>query len=157
VDIVNNFIGEPGTGNFLENVTTIDGDYTAGDDVATDPFGVPTVFYSRANARWNLNTTWSTDPVLKHTGAAAASFPGATDIVVIGNNNTINLTAAANCASLQIQAGSVLDIYTWTTSKFSIVLNHPLGNGLFRLTTTVTGSNVPKQFSFPTNSDFSDF
>ncbi len=157
VDIVNNFIGEPGTGNFLENVATIDGDYTAGDDVATDPFGVPTVFYSRANARWNLNTTWSTDPVLKHTGAAAASFPGATDIVVIGNNNTINLTAVANCASLQIQAGSVLDIYTWTTSKFSIVLNHPLGNGLFRLTTTVTGSNVPKQFSFPTNSDFSDF
>ena len=157
VDKVNNIIGEPGTGNFLENVAIIDGDYTAGDDVATDPFGAPTVFYSRASAQWNLNTTWSTDPVLKHTGAAAATFPGATDVVVIGNNNTVNLTAAANCASLQIQAGSVLDIYTWTTSKFSIVLTHPLGNGLFRLTTSVTGANVPKLFSFPANSDFSDF
>jgi len=157
VDDLSNIIGEPGPGIFLENVSFIDGDYTAGDDVATDPFGAPTVFYSRANAQWNLNTTWSTDPVLKHTGAVAATSPGAKDIVVIGNNNTVNLTAVANCASLQIQTGSVLDIYTWTNSTFSMVLNHPLGNGLFRLTTTVTGANVPKLFSFPTNSDFSDF
>lgn len=153
VDDVNNIIGEPGSGSFLENCAFIDGDYTAGDDVATDPFAVPTVYYSRANARWNLNTTWSTDPVLKHMGAAAASFPGANDIVVIGNNNTINLTAIANCASLQIQAGSVLDIYTWTGSTFSMVLNHPLGNGKFRLTTPSSALSV---FTFPAG-DFSDF
>jgi hypothetical protein len=33
----------------------------------------------------------------------------------------------------------------------------PNSNGLFRLTTTVTTGNVPKVFSFPSNSDFSDF
>lgn len=157
VDETNNIIGEPGSGNFLQTAASIDGDYTAGDDASTDPFSSLTVYYSRANAPWNSNATWSTDPVLKHTGAAATSFPGATDIVVIGNSNSVNLTAAANCASLQIQSGSVLDIYTHTNSIFSIVLNHPLGNGLFRLTTTVTTGNNPKLFSFPASSDFSDF
>ncbi len=155
VDDINNNIGEPGTGSFLENVSFIDGDYTAGDNVGQNPFAAPTVYYSRANNRWNLNTTWSTDPILKHTGAGAAGTPTLNDVVVIGNGNTVNLTANASCASLQIEAGAVLDIYTWSTvaSNFGMVLNHPNGNGLFRLTTTV-GS--PKLFTFP-GGDFSDF
>ena len=85
------------------------------------------------------------------------NFPGPNSIVIIENNHTVNLTADQRCASLQIQAGSILDIYTWTGSVFSMVMSHPLGNGLFRLTTTVTGGNVPKLFSFPANSDFTDF
>ena len=133
---------------------TIDGDFTAGDAA----FGTTTTYYSRASSAWNLNTTWSTDPVLRHTGAPAAGFPGINDIAIVGNGNTVNLTANASCASLQIQAGSVLDIYTWTGSVFSMVMSHPLGNGLFRLTTTQTASvNIPKLFSFPLNSDFTDF
>ena len=132
---------------------TIDGDFTAGDAA----FGAITTYYSRASSQWNLNTTWSTDPVLKHTGAAAAGFPGVNDIAIVGNGNTVNLTANASCASLQIQAGATLDISTWTGSVFSMVMSHPLGNGLFRLTTTITAANVPKLFSFPSNSDFSDF
>ena len=153
VDESANIVGEPGAGTFLQGVTFIDGDYTAGDDNATDPFGTPTKFYSRTNGQWNANTTWSNTG---HTGAAvgAGIFPGANDIVIIGNGNTVNLTANASCATLQIETGSVLDIYTYTGSVFSMVLNHPSGNGLFRLTTTV-GS--PKNFSFPASSDFSDF
>jgi hypothetical protein len=132
----------------------LDADYTAGDNA----FGTVTVFYSRANGFWDVNSTWSTDPILKHTGAAAASYPKVNDVAIIGNGNTVTLQANANCASLQIQAGSVLDISTFTGSVFSMVLNHTSGtNGLFRLTTSITGSNVPKLFSFPSNSDFSDF
>ena len=41
VDEAGNIIGEPGAGSFLENVTYIDGDFTAGDDNPTDPFGTP--------------------------------------------------------------------------------------------------------------------
>ncbi|MGE0090470.1 MAG: hypothetical protein AB7S50_13445 [Bacteroidales bacterium] len=153
VDETTNIIG--GAGTSFDGVNYIDGEFTAGDDDGTDPFGVPTVYYSRANTRWNLASTWSIDPVLKHTGAAAATSPGINDVVVIGNNNTVNLTANASCASLQIEDGSVLDIYTWSTtaSNFGMVINHPGGNGLFRLT-TVVGS--PKLFTFP-GGDFSDF
>ena len=124
-------------------------------------FGSPKKFYSIASSAWNLNTTWSYSsggPAVPAGAVAGVNFPGANSIVIIENNNTVNLTATANCASLQIQAGSILDIYTWTGSVFSSVLSYPTGlNGLFRLTTTVTGGNVPKVFSFPANSDFSDF
>ncbi len=132
----------------------LDADYTAGDA----SFGTPRAFYSIASSAWNSNTTWS------YTSGGAAvpagavegiNYPGINSIVIIENNRTVNLTANQSCASLQIQSGSVLDIYTWTGSTFSMVLSYPSGNnGLFRLTTTV-GS--PKVFSFPTNSDFSDF
>ncbi|HEX2969525.1 MAG TPA: hypothetical protein VHO46_10530, partial [Bacteroidales bacterium] len=152
VDEGGNIIG--GAGTFLENVEFIDGDFTAGDDNAKDPFIDPTVFYSRANGRWNLNSTWSTDPSQRHTGAAASRYPGFNDIVVIGNNNTVNLVVPDSCASLQIETGSTLDIYTQTNSVFSQVMSHPNGNGLFRLTTT---AGSPKNFSFPSNSDFSAF
>jgi hypothetical protein len=159
LDIVGKIIGQPGSGTFLNNVSFIDGDYTAGDDTPINPFGVSTTYYSRQSGAWNafalgVYPTWSTDPVLKHTGIAAATFPGANDIVIIGNGNTVNCTANAFCASLQIQNGSTLDIYTYTGSVFSMVLNHPLGNGLIRLTTPVTAA--PSTFTFPSG-DFSDF
>ena len=70
VDEINNIIGEPGTGSFLENVSFIDGDYTAGDDTPTSPFGVPAIFYSRIGGTssgiglWSDVNTWSTDPFL---------------------------------------------------------------------------------------------
>ena len=140
----------------------LDGDFTAGDNTTgLGAFGSPKKFYSIASSAWNLNTTWSYSsggPAVPAGAVAGVNFPGANSIVIIENNNTVNLTATANCASLQIQAGSILDIYTWTGSVFSSVLSYPTGlNGLFRLTTTVTGGNVPKVFSFPANSDFSDF
>jgi len=153
VDETNNIIGEPGTGSFLENVSYIDGDYTAGDNVGQNPFAAPNKYYSRQNGPWSALATWSlTDHTTTNPPATA---PGVNDIVIIGNGNTINLTANASCASLQIESGSILDIFTWSTvaSNFGMVLSHPNGNGLFRLTTTV-GS--PKLFTFPSG-DFTDF
>jgi hypothetical protein len=132
----------------------LDADYTAGDL----SFGAPLTFYSIANSAWNINTTWSYTsggPAVPAGAAEGVNFPGPNSIVIIENNRTVNLTADQRCASLQIQSGSTLDIYTWTGSIFSMVMSNSSGNnGLFRLTTTV-GS--PKVFSFPANSDFSDF
>ena len=132
----------------------LDADYTAGDNA----FGTPLTFYSIANSAWNLNTTWSYTsggPAVPAGAVEGVNYPGPNSVVIIQNNHIVNLAATQRCASLQIQSGSVLDIYTWTGSTFSIVLNYPGGtNGLFRLTTTI-GS--PKVFSFPANSDFSDF
>ena len=128
----------------------LDGDYTAGDAA----FGIPKVYYSRANSNWNVNSTWSTDQVLKHTGVAATSFPGLNDIVIIGNGNTVSLAANAFCASLQIASGAVLDIKTFTGSNFGMVLSHSSGNnGKIRVTAPSSNLSV---FTFPAG-DFSDF
>jgi len=154
VDKTNKIIGEPGVGTFLENVSFIDGDYTAGDNSSNNPFGTPKKFYSLANGNWDVPATWSNT---SHTGPAATSTPATNDIVIIGNGNTVTLTKTENCASLQIETGSTLDIYTYTGSTFSMVMNNPGGNGLFRVTTPVTVNNsTPGLFTFP-KGDFSDF
>ena len=143
-----------GTGTSFQNLTLIDGEFTAGDDDATDPFGPPTKYYSLADGDWNVASTWSNTG---HAGAASLTTPGANDVVIVGNGNTVTLTQDENCASLQIEVGSTLDIYTFTGSVFSIVLSHPNGNGLFRVTTPVTPDNtVPGFFTFPSG-DFTDF
>jgi gliding motility-associated-like protein len=167
VDETNNIIGEPGAGNFLENVSFIDGDYTAGDDNPVNPFGTPKIYYSRLNGAaagsglWSNVNTWSTDAILQHTGAPATSVPGAGDIVVIGGldsvylatNNTVSNTDVRSCASLQIKKGSALDIGYNPNSSFGLVLNSPGGNGNFRLTTSWNSGST---FQFPSG-DFSDF
>ncbi len=172
VDDTNNIIGEPGAGTFLENVAFIDGDYTAGDNNPTSPFGTPQIYYSRINGAasggglWSSINTWSTDPVLQHTGAPAGTVPGAGDIVIIGGrdsvylatNNTVANTDVRNCASLKIEKGSALDIGYNPNSNFGMVLSSTGGNGNFRLTcdrgpdyyTTI------RTFQFPSG-DFSDF
>ncbi|NTW31954.1 MAG: hypothetical protein HGB12_04910, partial [Bacteroidetes bacterium] len=63
-------------------------------------------YFSRANAAWNVASTWST---VAYGGAAAAAFPKAGDIVNIGNGNTITVSANAACASITIDATGVLN------------------------------------------------
>lgn len=129
----------------------IDGDYTAGEASA---FGTPEKYYSRQSGNWSNANTWSNTG---HTGAAAADSPDASDIVIIGNNHTVSLTRNENSASLQIEDGATLDIYTYTGSDFGMVMSHTNGNGLFRLTTPVAPDNdIPQFFTFPAG-DFSDF
>ena len=153
VNTTTNLIG--GTGTSYQILNTIDGEFTAGDNNPSDPFGTPTIFYSRQSGLWSNTSTWSlTDHT---TDNEPAVVPGLNDVVIIGNNNTVTLTKNESCASLQIEAGATLDIYTYTGSIFSIVLSHPNGNGLFRVTTPVTANNsIPGFFTFPTG-DFSDF
>ena len=129
----------------------LDADYTAGDNTTGGgAFGTPTVFYSVASANWNNAGTWSNT----NGGIGGYGIPGVNDIVVINNNHTVTLAQNQSCASLQIEAGSVLDIYTFSGSVFSMVLNYPSGNnGLFRLTTPIQFYQI---FYFPSG-DFSDF
>ncbi|MBP8959116.1 MAG: gliding motility-associated C-terminal domain-containing protein [Bacteroidales bacterium] len=159
VDETLNIIGEPGSGIFLENVSFIDGDYTAGDDNPVDPFGSPKVFYSRQSGLWTNVNTWS---LTGHTVDNPPSFaPGANDIVIIGGNDSVYLatdpnvpnTGSVSCATLQIEAGSALDVGFNPSSVFSRVVSHPNGNGNFRLTTNYTS---PSTYAFPSG-DFSDY
>ncbi len=152
----------------------LDADYTAG-SVAS--FGTPKIFYSYQSGLWSSTDTWSlsghtvNDPPL--------AVPGAIDIVIIGDNDSIWLDtetpplpvndgnpaatyyqrdkAVVNCATLQIEAGSVLDIQNNPGSTFVSVLSHPNGNGKLRLTTRDAAAfDSPEPFVYP-GGDFSEF
>ena len=151
----------------------LDADYTAGDA----SFGTPRIYYSRQSGVWSATATWS---LTGHTvNNPPASPPGINDVVIIGNNDSIYLSnetppfppnngnpaasyyqlnkAAVNCANLQIEAGSVLDVQNNPGSYFGSVISHPMGNGKIRLTTRdATNFDNPEPFIFPSG-DFSDF
>lgn len=159
VDVSTNRIGEPGGGAFLENVGFIDGEYTAGDNNQGNPFGTPTVFYSRRNGEWRNTNTWS---LTSHAvNNEPGRVPGAGDVVVIGNGHTVSLITwdttadrdARQVASLQIEAGATLDAAYNPGSDFSIVRSHPNGNGLFRVRPSNASGST---FQFP-KGDFSEF
>ncbi len=133
----------------------LDGDYTAGDAC----FGATKVYYSLSGGLWSALSTWTFNPT--HSGVQAGSIPGINDIVIIGGqdsvylatNNTTANTGVQNCASLQIETGSALDIGYNPACNFGMVLSSSIGNGNFRLTTSWSDGST---FVFPSG-DFSDF
>ncbi len=152
----------------------LDADYTAGSAAS---FGTPRIYYSRQSGLWSSLSTWSL------TGHSVddppSSEPGANDIVIIGDNDSIWLAtetpplptgtgnpsstyyqrdkAVVNCANLQIEAGSVLDIQNNPGSTFASVLSHPNGNGKMRITTRDPSAfDSPESFVYPSG-DFSEF
>lgn len=161
VDDATNTIG--GTGTALATLNYIEGEFTAGDDNATDPFGTPVVYYSRQTGLWSDTDTWTFNDT--HSGASAGSIPGASDIVIIGGQDSVYLNRdktwpyttdnvdPRNCATLKIAQGSALDIGYNTNSSFSVVLSHENGNGNFRVTTSSADESV---FMMPSG-DFSDY
>jgi len=156
VDEGTNTIG--GSGTALASLNFINGEFTAGDDTPDDPFGTPEVYYSRQTGNWADGNTWSTTG---HNGTAAGTWPGATDIVVIGGQDSVYLATdlttpnigAQNAATLKIEQGSALDIGYNPGCNFASVVNHENGNGNFRLTTNYNSGST---FEFPSG-DFSDF
>lgn len=158
VDETTNLIG----GSFLQDVSFIDGDYTAGDNTPTNPFGTPLKFYSRRTGLWGTPTTWSLTGHTVNNPPAAPPGPG--DVVIIGTGHTITFATPANyqrnpntdahsCASLQIETGGVLDIRFNPASTFSMVRSHPSGNGTIRIAADYDNQST---FMFP-GGDFSDF
>jgi hypothetical protein len=108
---------------------------------------------------WSDVSNWST---VGHAGPVAGTIPGAGDAVIIGDNDSIYLANPSNttpdedvqnCASLQIEVGAALDITYNPSSDFGMVLNHPNGNGNFRIAASYTNTS---SFAFPSG-DFSDF
>lgn len=84
-------------------ITLVDANYTAGE---ADRFmGAPEIFYSRRddasssfqNYNWNTNSSWSTDAILKHYGAAASDFPKPGDVAIIGYGNISQPGASSDC------------------------------------------------------------
>ena len=150
-------------GPWLSGVDYIDGDFTAGDDDPTNPFGAPQTFYSRQSGRWGLTSSWSTTG---HGGAPASRVPGVADIVIIGNDHAITLnthltdpnTDTRSCANLRIEAGASLDIGYNPGCNFAVVSSHPNGNGLFRVACNRGPylSSAVETFEFPSG-DFTDF
>jgi hypothetical protein len=161
--------------NPTNSTNFLDADYTAG---SPSCFGTPGIFYSRQSGLWSSTSTWSLSGHAVNN--PPASPPGANDIVIIGGNDSIWLAtetpalpvsdtdpsvayyqlnkAAVNCATLQIEAGSVLDIQNNPGSTFASVLTHPGGNGKLRLTTRDPSSDfdLPEAFVYP-GGDFSEF
>lgn len=62
------------------------------------------IYYSRQTGNWNAATSWST--VTYGNATNTGTFPVFGDIVKIGNNLTITITADAECAFLEFQSGT---------------------------------------------------
>lgn len=135
--------------------TAIAGDYTAGDNSPTNPFGTVTIYYSYQNGPWNSLSTWST---AGHTGTQVqpVSIPNANSIVRVGNGtnvfHTVDVTAnSALSGSLVIAAGSTLNLQQTTGHNFGAIDGESIaGSGRLRI------DRSGASYIFP-NGDFGDF
>lgn len=147
--VINNTTQVNETTNVISftNVTYIDGDFTAGIPSA---FGTVKVFYSKRNGNWSDTgpgtTPWSN---VSHTGPDATTSPTAGDYVYIGDGTTYNhiITIIANGASsggLEINAGSTLDVGTFTGHNFGALLDAPVaGSGTLRISSATATAQFP--------------
>ncbi len=141
--------------DWVTSVNSIDGDYTCGSNPA---FVTPEKYYSIKSGLWSDKNNWSTE---SNTGSKAAKAPDVGDIVIIGSGHIISMERYDNtanrdphyCASLQIEAGGVLDVTYNPGSDFGMVVSHPNGNGKIRISVNDYSGSV---FEFP-GGDFSDF
>ena len=60
-------------------------------------------FYSRNNANWNVNSTWST---AGYGGAPASSYPQVNDTAKIANGNTVTVNTNVTCTMIDIGQGT---------------------------------------------------
>lgn len=72
---------------------------------------IATIYYTRANGNWNVNSTWST---VSEGGAAASSFPSSltTDTVMIGTgvtNRTVTIPSGFTAACADMTMGNNAD------------------------------------------------
>jgi hypothetical protein len=129
--------------------TGIDGDYTAGDDTPTTPFGTILIYYSKRNGNWNDTgagtTPWSN---VSHTGPDASTVPGPNSPVYIGdgasNNHTVTVTAnATTCGTLRIASGSTLDVGTTISHNFGAIQNLGSSSGTLRVSSATPVAEFP--------------
>ncbi|MEZ5172226.1 MAG: T9SS type A sorting domain-containing protein [Bacteroidia bacterium] len=124
----------------------LDGDFTAGAPAA---FGVVVPYYSRANGNWTTPSTWSNDPVLKHTGAASATIPNGSVPVFIGDGtsafHTVTVTSNNTLAgSLIIDNGSTLDLGATTGNNFGALPYSTAGGaGKLRIASSSATAEFP--------------
>lgn len=169
-DDTNNEFGEWTTPS--ASADFLDGEYTGG---VVTAFVSPETYYSRQTGVWSNTATWS---LSGHTiDDEPSNVPNQGDVVIIGgqdsvylsveppfpannnnpNNNFYRLNEAdVACASIKIEAGSVLDIQNNPGCDFGTVVSHENGNGKIRITTRANNFDAEMTFAFP-DGDFSDF
>lgn len=130
------FDNDGGGGFSLENAN-----YTTG--LAARFIGAPTVYYSRRHQigggglTWTDLNDWSTDPILMHGGAAASSFPGSGDVVVIGAGQ-INGSDEANDTGLTSTTARHQMVASGSRTVAEVIFNSDpagtaIGNNLSRI------------------------
>ena len=136
--------GYAGVVNAATNTMAITGlnfltaDWTAGEsDGVTNFEFIPLVtYYSRQSGPWNDVNTWSTDPVLQHTGAAAAVIPAGNPII-IGTGHDVTVSTNSKVApSVTINGTGSLDVAAPFGHNFGTVS----GDGKFRCSATAGGT-----------------
>lgn len=114
----------------INGVSFINGEYTAGE---TSEFQTVLTYYSRdatMGGNWDDLNTWSTDPILRHTGPAVAFFPNGQPIVV-----KLGHTVLTNSDLRQAYSTSVsgtIDLFTTSGHNFGLVS----GAGTIRISVT---------------------
>src|SRR5690606_28299604 len=113
-------------------VNYFNGDFTAGEQSEFDQL---LIYYSRnatSGGNWENASSWSTDPVLKHAGAAASSAPSFNSVVIAsGHTITVN-TDNVNAPTTQING--TLNLNNTVTHNFGAVT----GTGTIRITPTAS-------------------
>lgn len=118
----------------LTGVNYFDGDFTAGEQTEFDQL---LVYYSRVNSgNFEDPSSWSTDPVLQHNGAAAVSAPNS-NTFVIKVGHTINVMSNNKTAPIA-EINGTLNLFNSVGHNFSVVN----GTGTVALTPTVTNTFV---------------
>ncbi len=141
-----NAVDEASNNISFNSFNKLDGDFTAGAPAA---FGVVVPYYSRTNGNWNTPSTWSNDPILKHTGAASATIPSASVPVFIGDGtaafHTVTVTANNTLAgSLIIDSGSTLDVGATTGNNFGALPYATAGGaGRLRISSAIATAEFP--------------
>ena len=127
----------------FDNVDYITGDFTAAQPTE---FGVIASYYSRTDGPWTNASTWSTD---SFGGAAASTIPSNGQVVLIGNSNTVTLTADNQSAfSVEIQSTGTLTVDDGSTGhSFETVT----GTGTLNI---VSNSTTTPEFPGGVFSDF---
>ena len=115
----------------IPNVDFIQGDYTIG---VVENFNPPLlVYYSRGNGNWTSPGSWSTDPVLKHDGAAASEAPNQNPMVIKEGHEII--LDAAGQYSTSVEVNGTLDCQNTVFHNLGTVF----GSGKVIVNSTVDG------------------
>lgn len=127
----------------FNNISFVDGDYTAGLPTA---FQAVKVFYSRQTGSWTDPNTWSSVAV---GGAVDGSLPGAMNPVVIGDGSinhivTVPIGTSITVGGLQINTGSTLDIQTTTGHNLGAIPDTKVsGTGTLRISSAAATATFP--------------
>jgi fibronectin-binding autotransporter adhesin len=118
----------------LTGVNYFDGDFTAGEQTEFDQL---LVFYSRVSSgSFDDPTSWSTDPVLQHDGAAAVSIPNF-NTFVIKTGHAIDLPSNNKNAPIA-EINGTLNLFGTIGHNFGTVS----GTGTIKQNPTVTNTFV---------------